>query len=136
MTTADAVVLGQGLAGTAVAWAMRWRGFRVVVLDREADVTASRVAAGLITPITGQRLAKTWRLGDLWPAAQTFYRRVEEELRDSGSSTPRRRCACSPTPVRPPSTRTGRRRYFPIWSAGRTRRRTPRHSPHHSAASR
>ena len=80
MTAADAVVLGQGLAGTAVAWALRWRGYRVVVLDREADATASRIAAGLITPITGQRLAKTWRLGDLWPAAQSFYRRVEAEL--------------------------------------------------------
>lgn len=80
MTTADAVVLGQGLAGTAVAWALRWRGYRTVVLDREATATASRVAAGLITPVTGQRLAKTWRLGDLWPAAETFYRRVEAEL--------------------------------------------------------
>jgi glycine/D-amino acid oxidase-like deaminating enzyme len=80
MTVADAVVLGQGLAGTAVAWALRWRGLRVVVLDREADDTASRVAAGLMTPITGRRLAKTWRLDDLWPAAQAFYRRAEAEL--------------------------------------------------------
>lgn len=80
MTAVDAVVVGQGLAGTAVAWALRWRGYRVVVIDREADGTASRIAAGLITPVTGQRLARAWRFDDLWPAAQACYRRVEAEL--------------------------------------------------------
>jgi glycine oxidase len=80
MTAVDAVVVGQGLAGTAVTWALRWRGLRVVVIDREAGGTASRIAAGLMTPVTGQRLAKAWRFDDLWPAAQAFYRRVEAEL--------------------------------------------------------
>src|SRR6476469_5094433 len=49
------------------------------VLDREAAVTSSRVAAGLVTPITGQRLAKSWRLDELWPAAVAFYERAEAE---------------------------------------------------------
>ncbi|HVK17578.1 MAG TPA: FAD-binding oxidoreductase [Fimbriiglobus sp.] len=81
MTSTDAIVVGQGFAGTAVAWALRWYGHRVTVIDRASDVTASRVAAGLITPITGQRLAKSWQFDELWPAATVFYRRVESELR-------------------------------------------------------
>ena len=75
----DVLIVGQGLAGTALAWHLLWRGARVCVLDREAAVTSSRVAAGLVTPITGRRLAKSWRLDDLWPAAVAFYGRVETE---------------------------------------------------------
>jgi len=75
----DVIVLGQGLAGTAVAWQLRWRGERVLVIDREAEVTSSTVAAGLITPVTGQRLVVSWRFADFWSSALAFYRRVEAE---------------------------------------------------------
>ena len=75
----DFVVVGQGLAGTALAWWLRWTGARVLVIDREESVTSSRVAAGLITPITGQKIAPSWRFGELWPAALSFYERVEQE---------------------------------------------------------
>ncbi len=77
----DVVVLGQGLAGTAVAWWMRWSNQKTLVIDRESSVTSSKVAAGLITPITGQKLVKTWRHGELWPTAIKFYGRVEDETR-------------------------------------------------------
>jgi glycine/D-amino acid oxidase-like deaminating enzyme len=73
----DFAILGQGLAGTTLAWHLRWRGFRVAVIDRGDIVTASRVAAGLVTPITGKRLAKSWRFERFFTAAVEFYRRVE-----------------------------------------------------------
>jgi glycine/D-amino acid oxidase-like deaminating enzyme len=75
----DDMIVGQGLAGTALAWSLRWRGRRVLVIDREARVTSSRIAAGLMTPITGQRLVKSWRWNAFWAAATAFYRRVEAE---------------------------------------------------------
>ena len=37
------------------------------------------IAAGLMTPVTGQRLTRTWRLDTFMPAAIAFYRRVERE---------------------------------------------------------
>jgi glycine/D-amino acid oxidase-like deaminating enzyme len=79
MRHVDVAIVGQGLAGTALAWHLRWAGARTLVVDREPAVTASRVAAGLVTPVTGKRLARTWRLDDLLPAAVAFYRRVEAE---------------------------------------------------------
>ena len=79
LTTFDFIVVGQGLAGTALAWSLRWSGSRVLVIDREGAVTSSKIAAGLITPITGPRLVKTWRFDELWSAAVAFYRRVEDE---------------------------------------------------------
>src|SRR5205814_8687623 len=80
MTAFDVIVVGQGLAGTALTWHLRWRGRRVLTLDREDPVTPSRVAAGLLTPITGKRLAPMWQLAELWPAAVAFYRRAEAEV--------------------------------------------------------
>ena len=78
MTEFDCIIVGQGLAGTALAWSLRWSGVRVLVIDRDEPITSSKIAAGLITPITGQRLVKSWRLDELWPAAVQFYRRVEQ----------------------------------------------------------
>lgn len=73
----DCVVIGQGLAGSTLAWQLHWRGKRILIVDRDDAVTSSKVAGGLMTPVTGQRLVPSWRLDELWPAALTFYRRVE-----------------------------------------------------------
>ena len=75
----DFLIVGQGLAGTALAWQLLRRGRRVRVVDRECGGSASRVAAGLITPVTGKRLARSWRWDELFPAAAEFYRSVEVE---------------------------------------------------------
>lgn len=74
----DVVVLGQGLAGTAAAWALHWAGLRVLIIDRGDPHTPSRVAAGLMTPITGQRLVPSWRWHEFWSTAVDFYQRVSE----------------------------------------------------------
>jgi glycine/D-amino acid oxidase-like deaminating enzyme len=79
MTSYDHIVVGHGLAGACLAWMLRWRGERVLVVDREEPAPASRIAAGLVTPITGKRLVKSWRLDELLPAATQFYRRAEAE---------------------------------------------------------
>jgi len=76
----DTVIVGQGLAGTLLAWALIERGQRVLVVDREDAVSASKVAAGIVTPVTGQRLVKTWRLEEMMPTATEFYLRVEKLL--------------------------------------------------------
>ena len=86
--TYDCLVIGQGLAGTTLAWQLLWRGARVLVIDREDVHSASRVAAGLMTPVTGQRLVPSWRLADFWPTASSFYRRIEIETESAFFSEP------------------------------------------------
>lgn len=76
----DFLVVGQGLAGTALAWELIWRGRSVLVVDPGGEVTSSRIAAGLVTPITGQRLALGWRVAEMLEAAREFYDRTEVEL--------------------------------------------------------
>lgn len=65
------------MAGCTLAWALRWRGAGVRLFDRGDPMSSSRVAAGIVNPITGPNLTLGWRFGELWPAAVEFYRRVE-----------------------------------------------------------
>ncbi|MBM3979053.1 MAG: FAD-binding oxidoreductase [Planctomycetes bacterium] len=72
------LIVGQGLAGTALAWQLLRRGRAVRITDDDRG-GASRLAAGLITPVTGKRLAISWRWDELRPVAGAFYRAVEAE---------------------------------------------------------
>ena len=74
----DAIIVGQGLAGTTLAWHLQEAGQRVLIIDRDEAVTASKIAAGLITPVTGQRLALSWRVDEFLPVARKFYARIEK----------------------------------------------------------
>jgi glycine oxidase len=76
----DFIIVGQGIAGTTLAWQLYRRGFRVLVVDRESESSSSRIAAGLITPVTGKRLARSWRLDEVYPTAVEFYRWVEAQI--------------------------------------------------------
>jgi glycine oxidase len=76
----DALILGHGLAGAALAWHLRWRGWRVVVMDRDEAVTSSKVAAGIVAPISGRRVARSWRIDEFLPVARDFYERAAREL--------------------------------------------------------
>ncbi len=79
MDARDAIILGHGLAGATLAWQLRARGWRVLVVDRDEAVTSSKVAAGLVVPISGQRLARSWRVEEFLPVAREFYRRTGPE---------------------------------------------------------
>jgi glycine oxidase len=76
--TWDTIIVGQGLAGTTLAWHLIEAGQRVLLLDADEPVTSSKIAAGLITPVTGRRLVLTDRIGAFLPVAQAFYARIEE----------------------------------------------------------
>lgn len=74
------LIIGQGLAGTALAWRLHQRGRRFLIVDRDVAQTSSKVAAGLVTPITGMRLNLSWRYGTLYPEALAFYQEMETLL--------------------------------------------------------
>ncbi len=76
----DFLLIGQGLAGTLLAHFLRREGRSVFVIDAGDGRAASRVAAGLINPITGRRYVKSWRVDELLPAARATYRVLETEL--------------------------------------------------------
>jgi hypothetical protein len=83
VTEFDEIIIGQGLAGTTLAWHLLGRGRRVLVIDRAQVGTSSRLAAGLITPITGQRLTVSWRCREFLEQALSFYRQIESRTSTS-----------------------------------------------------
>lgn len=52
MTGADVVVVGGGLIGTATAWRLAQGGLSVTLVGGERAAAASRVAAGMLAPVT------------------------------------------------------------------------------------
>lgn len=76
----DIVIVGCGLAGAAAAWTLRERGRRVLVIDDGRHDSASRVAAGLITPVTGPRLATPLDWAESWSTCRDFYDRISRRL--------------------------------------------------------
>lgn len=81
--SAPVLIVGQGLAGTALAWRLHERGLPFVIVDREELVTSSKIAAGLLTPVTGMRVSLSKGYPDQWPEALAFYRQLESQLRCS-----------------------------------------------------
>ncbi len=74
------LIVGQGLAGTTLAWRLLAAGQSTVLVDRAETATASRVAAGLITPWTGRRMTQSGDYEENWNEAKAFYRTIEYRL--------------------------------------------------------
>lgn len=80
MRQIDVLVIGQGLAGSLLAWALLQQNYKILVVDPGRQ-NASQVAAGLINPMTGQRLVKSRYLDVLLPVALDCYRQLGDFFR-------------------------------------------------------
>jgi glycine/D-amino acid oxidase-like deaminating enzyme len=76
----DFLIAGQGLAGSLLAWELLRGGARVLVVDAADPSAASRIAAGLINPVTGRRLVLTPASGGQLSAGLRSYARLEHAL--------------------------------------------------------
>lgn len=75
----DFLIIGQGLAGSTLALELLKRGKTVLVVDRQDAGSSTRVAAGLVTPLTGKGMNPAWRQEEYLPKAVKYYRALEEE---------------------------------------------------------
>ena len=74
------LIIGQGLAGTLLALELRSAGVPYLVAEGNLRNSGSAVAAGIINPVTGKRLAKTWRWETFKQSALDTYRSWEKLL--------------------------------------------------------
>jgi len=74
----DFIILGQGLAGSLLAWNLIQRGKRVLVIDQPHKTSASQIAAGLINPVTGKRLVKQNNADELLTTAEQEYNQLKK----------------------------------------------------------
>ncbi len=76
----DYLIVGQGLAGTLLSYFLIKNGQRVLVIDDEYQTSSSKIAAGIINPITGRRYVKSWLFEELMPFARSTYQELSETL--------------------------------------------------------
>lgn len=71
--------MGQGLAGTCLAWELWKRGTNFLLVDRETG-GSSRVAAGLVNPVTGKNFEPSTWINGFHPESMAFYSEVEQRI--------------------------------------------------------
>ncbi|MCW3112488.1 MAG: FAD-binding oxidoreductase [Segetibacter sp.] len=76
----DFLIVGQGLCGTFLSYYLLKAGKSVVVIDDNKPFTASKVASGVINPVTGRRIVRTWMIEDLLPFALQAYGNLGDAL--------------------------------------------------------
>jgi len=74
------IIIGQGIAGTMLAWHLVKAGQKVLVIDRASGTNASSAASGVINPITGKRFVKSWKMDEILPYAVQTYQAIQSEL--------------------------------------------------------
>ncbi len=77
----DYIIVGQGIAGSWLAYEMINRGKEILVINRETEDTSSKKAAGLYNPITGKKMIKTWLADDIFLSLESHYQELEKLLK-------------------------------------------------------
>lgn len=76
----DILILGQGLAGTLLGWELERAGIAFAIADQGHASAATMAAAGIINPITGRRLVKSWRVDEWLAPVRARYADISADL--------------------------------------------------------
>ncbi|WP_321372676.1 FAD-dependent oxidoreductase [uncultured Draconibacterium sp.] len=80
MKEAEVLIVGQGLAGTLLAFELHFAGVDVCIVNNPQKSSATRVAAGMVNPLMFKRMTKSWMVDELLPVMKKRYRQLEELL--------------------------------------------------------
>lgn len=69
----DCVIIGAGISGMVLARVLHDAGMNICIVDDSQKGSASRVAAGLVNPITGKRFGISWRYEEFLHSAKHLY---------------------------------------------------------------
>ena len=72
------LIVGQGVGGTLISWYLRKRGISHLIIDNYHHQAASKIAAGVINPITGRKYVKSWRIEEFLPVAREVYTELSD----------------------------------------------------------
>src|ERR1051326_5332649 len=74
------IIIGQGICGTFLSWNLLKSGKKALVIDEPQKFSSTKVASGIINPVTGRRVVKTWMIEDLLPFAWNAYTEIGNEI--------------------------------------------------------
>lgn len=70
------LIIGQGICGTMLSWFLQQAGKSFLVVDNHQPDAPSKVAAGIINPVTGRRFAYSWMIDTVMPFAVQTYQQI------------------------------------------------------------
>jgi glycine/D-amino acid oxidase-like deaminating enzyme len=76
----DHIIIGQGICGTFLSYYLQKLGKKVLVIDALNASSASRVASGVINPVTGRSVVTTWMAETLLPFAENAYKEIGDVI--------------------------------------------------------
>jgi len=79
----DYIIVGQGIAGSFLAYRFFQKHKKFVVIDNYHQGSASRVAAGIMNPLGLKRLVKSWKADLFVPFSFGFYKELELFFNDT-----------------------------------------------------
>ena len=77
---AEYLIIGQGISGTWLSYYLEKANKSFTVIDNQQPNSASRVAAGIINPVTGRRIVKTWMIDELLEFIVPAYENLGNKL--------------------------------------------------------
>src|SRR6478609_3753118 len=69
----DYLIIGQGICGTMLSWFLQKEGKTFLIIDDNNENSSSKIAAGIVNPVTGRRYAYTWMIDELMSFAWDSY---------------------------------------------------------------
>lgn len=72
----DHIIIGQGICGTFLSYYLLKAGKHVLIIDEVNTSSASRVASGVINPVTGRSVVTTWLAETLLPFSEHAYKEI------------------------------------------------------------
>ena len=76
----DYLIIGQGICGTMLSWFLYKQGKTFLIIDDDNKNSSSKIAAGIINPVTGRRYAYTWMIDEVMPFAIQTYEEIGNRL--------------------------------------------------------
>lgn len=76
----DYLLIGQGISGTWLSYFLEKENKSFLVMDDKRPNAPSRLAAGIINPVTGRRHVSTWMIETLLPYVWDKYNKLGTEL--------------------------------------------------------
>lgn len=83
MKQVDYLIIGQGISGSFISYFLLEKGASVLVIDHSPEYSASKVASGMINPVTGRIVATTWMIHELLDFATDTYYEVGKKLNEN-----------------------------------------------------
>jgi glycine/D-amino acid oxidase-like deaminating enzyme len=76
----DYLIIGQGISGTWLSYYLQKERKSFVVIDNNSPNSSSKVAAGIINPVTGRRHVEVWMAEEIISNAWNAYNQIGDEL--------------------------------------------------------